>query len=94
MIQRATGPIHDGSSTESGFEPGTLRPQGRDLTTSHRGPSDHLALTQCDLCKRRSLQLYANRVLERQPTLRRMFIQDFIQIFNSGNKTIYLVSFI
>ncbi|GBM94821.1 hypothetical protein AVEN_26532-1 [Araneus ventricosus] len=33
MIQRATGPIHDGSSAESGFEPGTLRPQRQDLTT-------------------------------------------------------------
>ncbi|GBM89774.1 hypothetical protein AVEN_196283-1 [Araneus ventricosus] len=26
-------PIHGGSSVESGFEPGTLRPQSRDLTT-------------------------------------------------------------
>ncbi|GBO44083.1 hypothetical protein AVEN_113708-1 [Araneus ventricosus] len=33
MIYRSTGPIHDGSSVESGFEPGTLRLRGRDLTT-------------------------------------------------------------
>ncbi|GBL72237.1 hypothetical protein AVEN_115206-1 [Araneus ventricosus] len=33
MNWRATGPIHGGSSVESGFEPGTLRPQSRDLTT-------------------------------------------------------------
>ncbi|GBN48200.1 hypothetical protein AVEN_156177-1 [Araneus ventricosus] len=33
MIWRAAGPIHGGSSGESGFEPGTLRPQSRDLTT-------------------------------------------------------------
>ncbi|GBN72222.1 hypothetical protein AVEN_152516-1, partial [Araneus ventricosus] len=26
-------PTHGGSSGESGFEPGTLRPQSRDLTT-------------------------------------------------------------
>ncbi|GBN85265.1 hypothetical protein AVEN_142367-1 [Araneus ventricosus] len=31
MIYRATGSIHCGSSVESGFDPGTLRP--RDLTT-------------------------------------------------------------
>ncbi|GBM07613.1 hypothetical protein AVEN_230046-1 [Araneus ventricosus] len=33
MIWRATGPIHGGSSVESGFEPGTLRSQGRGPTT-------------------------------------------------------------
>ncbi|GBN88015.1 hypothetical protein AVEN_114816-1, partial [Araneus ventricosus] len=33
MIERARGPIHDGSSVESGFEPGTLLPESRDLTT-------------------------------------------------------------
>ncbi|GBM09072.1 hypothetical protein AVEN_87682-1 [Araneus ventricosus] len=32
MIQRTTGPIHVGSSVESGFEPASLR-SGRDLTT-------------------------------------------------------------
>ncbi|GBM47301.1 hypothetical protein AVEN_172244-1 [Araneus ventricosus] len=31
--ERATGPIHDGSSVESGFESGTLRPRSRHLTT-------------------------------------------------------------
>ncbi|GBN57140.1 hypothetical protein AVEN_187254-1 [Araneus ventricosus] len=30
---RVTGPTHDGSSVESGFEPGTLRHLSRDLTT-------------------------------------------------------------
>ncbi|GBM33745.1 hypothetical protein AVEN_131648-1 [Araneus ventricosus] len=34
MIYRATGPIHGGSSVESGFEPGTLRPQSLDLSTT------------------------------------------------------------
>ncbi|GBM43002.1 hypothetical protein AVEN_88604-1 [Araneus ventricosus] len=33
MIWRAAVPIHSGSSVESVFEPGTLRPQGRDTTT-------------------------------------------------------------
>ncbi|GBM54148.1 hypothetical protein AVEN_202511-1 [Araneus ventricosus] len=33
MIWRETGPIHGGSSVESGLEPGALRPQSRDLTT-------------------------------------------------------------
>ncbi|GBN12257.1 hypothetical protein AVEN_245734-1 [Araneus ventricosus] len=33
MILRATGPIHGGSSVESGLEPETLRPQNRDRTT-------------------------------------------------------------
>ncbi|GBN72266.1 hypothetical protein AVEN_161408-1 [Araneus ventricosus] len=33
MIERATGPMHGGSSVESGFEPGTLWPRSRDLTT-------------------------------------------------------------
>ncbi|GBL84862.1 hypothetical protein AVEN_93884-1 [Araneus ventricosus] len=39
MIWRATGPIHEGPSMESGFEPGALRPQSRDLTT--RPPCPH-----------------------------------------------------
>ncbi|GBM63686.1 hypothetical protein AVEN_198691-1 [Araneus ventricosus] len=33
MIQRATGPIHGGSSVESCFEAATLRSRGRDLNT-------------------------------------------------------------
>ncbi|GBO31877.1 hypothetical protein AVEN_189161-1 [Araneus ventricosus] len=33
MGWRATDPIHDGPSVESGFEPGTLRHQGQDLNT-------------------------------------------------------------
>ncbi|GBM59034.1 hypothetical protein AVEN_104706-1, partial [Araneus ventricosus] len=33
MGYQAAGPIHGGSSVESGFEPGTLRLQSRDLTT-------------------------------------------------------------
>ncbi|GBM39263.1 hypothetical protein AVEN_140314-1 [Araneus ventricosus] len=33
MIYSAAGPIHCGSLVKSGFEPGALRPQGRDLTT-------------------------------------------------------------
>ncbi|GBN66531.1 hypothetical protein AVEN_80740-1 [Araneus ventricosus] len=37
MIQSATDPIHGGSSVESGFESGTLRPQCRDLTYRPRG---------------------------------------------------------
>ncbi|GBO35780.1 hypothetical protein AVEN_199554-1 [Araneus ventricosus] len=42
MVQRAAGPIHGGSSVESGFEPGALRPQGRDLATRPpRPPHDH-----------------------------------------------------
>ncbi|GBN34770.1 hypothetical protein AVEN_209528-1 [Araneus ventricosus] len=39
MIWRATGPIHGGSSMESGFEPGTLWPKSRDLTTRPLRPS-------------------------------------------------------
>ncbi|GBL88708.1 hypothetical protein AVEN_195683-1 [Araneus ventricosus] len=35
MIERATDPIHSGSSGESGFEPGTLRPRSRNLTTGY-----------------------------------------------------------
>ncbi|GBL55905.1 hypothetical protein AVEN_167289-1, partial [Araneus ventricosus] len=31
-------PIHVGSSVESGFEPGALRPQSRDLTTRPTRP--------------------------------------------------------
>ncbi|GBN64492.1 hypothetical protein AVEN_218258-1 [Araneus ventricosus] len=34
------GPIHGGSSVESGFEPGTLRSQSRDLTTRQSRPGD------------------------------------------------------
>ncbi|GBN52870.1 hypothetical protein AVEN_87313-1 [Araneus ventricosus] len=33
MIQRATGPIHGGSTVDSGFEPVTLQSRGQDLTT-------------------------------------------------------------
>ncbi|GBO10339.1 hypothetical protein AVEN_110193-1 [Araneus ventricosus] len=32
MVWRAAGLIHGGSSVESGFETGALRPQGRDPT--------------------------------------------------------------
>ncbi|GBO34344.1 hypothetical protein AVEN_39630-1 [Araneus ventricosus] len=39
IIKRATGPIHSGSSVESGSEPGTLRLQGRHPTT--RPPRSH-----------------------------------------------------
>ncbi|GBN64673.1 hypothetical protein AVEN_72786-1, partial [Araneus ventricosus] len=35
MTERATGPIHGGSSVESGFEPGTLQPET--LPLGHRG---------------------------------------------------------
>ncbi|GBM28601.1 hypothetical protein AVEN_72175-1 [Araneus ventricosus] len=41
MIWRAAGPIHGGSSVKLGFEPGTLRPQSRGLTT--RPPRPMLA---------------------------------------------------
>ncbi|GBM36533.1 hypothetical protein AVEN_46010-1 [Araneus ventricosus] len=33
MISRTTVPIQDGSSAESGFEPGALRPQSQGPTT-------------------------------------------------------------
>ncbi|GBN70561.1 hypothetical protein AVEN_263238-1 [Araneus ventricosus] len=33
MMERATGPIHDGSSEESGFERGTLQLRGQNLIT-------------------------------------------------------------
>ncbi|GBN80315.1 hypothetical protein AVEN_14397-1 [Araneus ventricosus] len=33
VIQRAAGPIHGGSSLESGFKPGALRSRSRNLTT-------------------------------------------------------------
>ncbi|GBM22441.1 hypothetical protein AVEN_221506-1 [Araneus ventricosus] len=35
-------PVYDGSSVESGLEPGTLRPQSRDLAT--RAPRSHILL--------------------------------------------------
>ncbi|GBL92796.1 hypothetical protein AVEN_4507-1 [Araneus ventricosus] len=38
MIYRATGPIHDGSSVESGFEPRSLRLRGRHLNTKPPRP--------------------------------------------------------
>ncbi|GBL72755.1 hypothetical protein AVEN_127979-1 [Araneus ventricosus] len=41
MIQRAKGPIHDESSVESGFEPGTLRLRVRYLITRPSRP--HMA---------------------------------------------------
>ncbi|GBM46955.1 hypothetical protein AVEN_219600-1, partial [Araneus ventricosus] len=44
MIQSKTVPIHGGSSVESGFKPGTFRPQNRDLTT--RPPRPTRALEQ------------------------------------------------
>ncbi|GBO13300.1 hypothetical protein AVEN_18908-1 [Araneus ventricosus] len=37
MISSETGPIHDGSSVESGIEPGSLRFRGRTSTLGHRG---------------------------------------------------------
>ncbi|GBL72471.1 hypothetical protein AVEN_115387-1 [Araneus ventricosus] len=40
MIQRAAGPIHGGSSVESGFEPGTLRNRAEALPPGHRGLQD------------------------------------------------------
>ncbi|GBM29647.1 hypothetical protein AVEN_125294-1 [Araneus ventricosus] len=44
MIQRTLGPIHDGSSVESGFEPGALRSQSRDLATMPQRPPQKLRL--------------------------------------------------
>ncbi|GBM14214.1 hypothetical protein AVEN_167301-1 [Araneus ventricosus] len=38
MVWGATGLIHDGSSVESGFEPGIRGPQSRDLTTKPPRP--------------------------------------------------------
>ncbi|GBM77873.1 hypothetical protein AVEN_24622-1 [Araneus ventricosus] len=38
MILRATAPIHDGSLVESGFEPGTLRPEVETLTIRQSRP--------------------------------------------------------
>ncbi|GBN81245.1 hypothetical protein AVEN_132794-1 [Araneus ventricosus] len=38
-LYRAAGPIHGGCSMESDLEPGTLRPQSRDLAT--RPPRPH-----------------------------------------------------
>ncbi|GBN81917.1 hypothetical protein AVEN_157346-1 [Araneus ventricosus] len=40
MIWCATGPIHGGASVESGFEPVTLWPQSRDLTTRPQRPEE------------------------------------------------------
>ncbi|GBN50212.1 hypothetical protein AVEN_17087-1 [Araneus ventricosus] len=34
-----SSPIHGGSSVESGFEPGALRPEGRGLTTRRQRPT-------------------------------------------------------
>ncbi|GBM10856.1 hypothetical protein AVEN_42116-1 [Araneus ventricosus] len=45
MILRATGPIHGGSSVESGLGPGALRPQGPDLTIRPPRPFESLTLT-------------------------------------------------
>ncbi|GBM34437.1 hypothetical protein AVEN_226851-1 [Araneus ventricosus] len=39
------GPIHGGSSVESGFEHGILRPQSRDLTTRSPRPLRYLCAT-------------------------------------------------
>ncbi|GBM10116.1 hypothetical protein AVEN_92932-1 [Araneus ventricosus] len=40
VIKRAKGPLHDGSSEESGFEPGAFRIRGRHLTTRQQRPPD------------------------------------------------------
>ncbi|GBM92038.1 hypothetical protein AVEN_5499-1 [Araneus ventricosus] len=45
MISRATGPIHGGSSVESGLEHGILRPQSRDFTTRSPRPLRYLCAT-------------------------------------------------
>ncbi|GBO46984.1 hypothetical protein AVEN_4275-1, partial [Araneus ventricosus] len=39
-IYRTTCPMHDTLLGESGFEPGTLRPRGRDLTTVRLWPEN------------------------------------------------------
>ncbi|GBM59847.1 hypothetical protein AVEN_96266-1 [Araneus ventricosus] len=46
MIWRATGPIHDRSSAESGFESAALQPRSRDLTTGHRGLKENIIVTK------------------------------------------------
>ncbi|GBN30194.1 hypothetical protein AVEN_124322-1 [Araneus ventricosus] len=51
---RATGPIHGGSSVESGFEPATLRSRGRDLTT--RPPRPLFRKELCTKVSTKSLQ--------------------------------------
>ncbi|GBL95799.1 hypothetical protein AVEN_722-1 [Araneus ventricosus] len=49
MILRAAGLIHDGYLVRSGFEPGTLRPQSRDLTT--RPPRPFYKISETNLKK-------------------------------------------
>ncbi|GBM29920.1 hypothetical protein AVEN_111228-1 [Araneus ventricosus] len=58
---RATGPIHGGSSVESGFEPATLRPRGRDLTTRPPRPklvSDLLLSTAAFEALKENIQMH------------------------------------
>ncbi|GBN59545.1 hypothetical protein AVEN_209380-1 [Araneus ventricosus] len=66
MIWRATGPIHGGSSVESGFEPATLRSRGRDLTTRPPRPPDSFKL-QCKIPQNddRNLKLHQS---EKEPS--------------------------
>ncbi|GBM00011.1 hypothetical protein AVEN_214090-1 [Araneus ventricosus] len=61
MILRATGPIHDRSSVESGFEPGILPPPSRGLTTKPSRPFYKPSETnlKLNICKE-SIQLFYN----------------------------------
>ncbi|GBM57493.1 hypothetical protein AVEN_231200-1 [Araneus ventricosus] len=55
MILRATGPLHGSSPVELVFEPGTLRPKGRDITTRPPRPLNNMEN------EIQSLKLEANR---------------------------------
>ncbi|GBN17490.1 hypothetical protein AVEN_28291-1 [Araneus ventricosus] len=74
MILLATGPIHDTSSVESGFEPGTLPPPSRDLTTKPSRP--FYKPSETNLKTKKYLQRKHPTVLQCPPG--RLFIRPMV----------------
>ncbi|GBM14068.1 hypothetical protein AVEN_209957-1 [Araneus ventricosus] len=64
MTGRATGPINGSSMESSGFEPGTLRPQGRDFTTSPSRPLIKSIFVEIKFTKTAILNLQARLLRE------------------------------
>ncbi|GBO39423.1 hypothetical protein AVEN_113781-1 [Araneus ventricosus] len=77
MIQRATGPIHVGSSVESGFEPGTLPPQSRDLTTMPPQPLIKAEAAFPFLTPKRNFQTTSEKDITKQICIQNNFEFSF-----------------
>ncbi|GBN01306.1 hypothetical protein AVEN_240022-1 [Araneus ventricosus] len=86
MIWRTTGPIHDGSSVESGFGPEALLPQSRDPTTRPPRPSfSHVQHDAAPPHKVSSVQQYIRDTFQHRVWWLRKMASTFTLPYNPLN---------